>query len=107
MLQELYEYADPYSAFSMSFSLNLSHLKIYNDLQVKLPFTFLKIEMIFTIVATVLYIVAFIVLLSGFGWCTTSYPKGTHFCDARVTGGVIISLYSTDTLYTFSGVWNF
>merc|ERR1719312_1963352 len=50
--------------------------------------TFLKIEMIFTIVATILYIVAFIVLLSGFGWCTTSYPKGTHFCDARVTGGV-------------------
>ena len=76
-------------------------------MQVKLPFTFLKIEMIFTIVATVLYIVAFIVLLSGFGWCTTSYPKGTHFCDARVTGGVIKALNSTDTLYTFSGVWNF
>jgi len=63
-------------------------LQVRDFIKVKLPFTFLKIEMIFTIVATVLYIVAFIVLLSGFGWCTTSYPKGTHFCDARVTGGV-------------------
>ena len=56
--------------------------------QVKLPFTFLKIEVIFTIVATILYLIAFIVILSGFGWCTTSYSTGTHFCDARVAGGV-------------------
>ena len=39
--------------------------------QVKLPFTFMKLEVIFTLLATVFYIVAWIVVLSGFGWCTT------------------------------------
>lgn len=63
-------------------------LQVRDFIKVKLPFTFLKVEVIFTIVATVLYLVAFIVLLSGFGWCTTSHKNGTHFCDARVAGGV-------------------
>jgi len=63
-------------------------LQVRDFIKVKLPFTFLKIEVIFTIVATILYLIAFIVILSGFGWCTTSYSTGTHFCDARVAGGV-------------------
>lgn len=63
-------------------------LQVRDFIKVKLPFTFLKVEVIFTIVATVLYLIAFIVLLSGFGWCTTSHKAGTHFCDARVAGGV-------------------
>jgi len=63
-------------------------LQVRDFIKVKLPFTFLKIEVIFTIVATILYLIAFIVILSGFGWCTTSYSQGTHFCDARVAGGV-------------------
>ena len=55
----------------------------------KLPFTFMWMEVIFTLLATVFYIVAWIVLLSGFGWCTTSH-KGRHstICDARVAAGV-------------------
>jgi hypothetical protein len=50
---------------------------------VRLPFTFLQVELIFTIITTILYIIAFIVILSGFGWCA-----GNSECDARIAAGV-------------------
>jgi len=81
-------------------------LQVRDFIKVKLPFTFLKIEVIFTGVATVLYFIAFIVLLSGFGWCTTSYPAGTHLCDARVAGGVFgifnTIAYGIGTYYVYN-----
>ena len=51
----------------------------------KLPFTFLWVEFVFTCLATIFYIIAFIVLLAGFGWCA-----GANDCDARIAGGVSI-----------------
>ena len=54
----------------------------------KLPFTFMWMEVIFTLLATVFYIVAWIVLLSGFGWCTSSHARHSNICDARVAAGV-------------------
>jgi len=63
-------------------------LQVRDFIKVKLPFTFLKIEVIYTFIATILYFIAFIVILSAFGWCTTSYPKGTDYCDVRVAAGV-------------------
>ena len=54
----------------------------------KLPFTFMKLEVIFTLLATVFYIVGWIVVLSGFGWCTTSHKRSSTICDARVAAGV-------------------
>ena len=57
-------------------------------LQVKLPFTFMKLEVVFSLLATVFYIIAWIVLLAGFGWCTTSHDKSSTICDARVAAGV-------------------
>ena len=41
-------------------------------------------EYYFTVIATFLYCIAFIVLLSGFGYCAGLQPK----CDARVAAGV-------------------
>ena len=35
---------------------------------------------------TVLYFIAFIVILAGFGYCAG--PRGTNWCDARVAAGV-------------------
>ena len=64
-------------------------LQIRDFIKVKLPFTFLKVELIFTLVATVLYIIAFIVILSGYSWCSSSQKfGGSRECDARVAGGV-------------------
>jgi len=69
-------------------------LQIRDFIKVKLPFTFMKLEVVFTILATIFYIIAFIVLLSGYGWCTTSIPRGSTLCDARVAGGVFAILNS-------------
>ena len=70
-------------------------LQVRDFIKVKLPFTFLKVEMIYTIVATILYAIAFIVILAGFSWCSSSQKNtGSHFCDARVAGGVSIILYN-------------
>ena len=45
--------------------------------------------MIFTIVATFLYFVAFITILAGYSWCSNSQKaSGSHLCDARVAAGV-------------------
>jgi len=65
-------------------------LQVKDTIKVKLPFTFMWMEVIFTLLATVFYIVAWIVLLSGFGWCTTSHNTTPHntICDARVAAGV-------------------
>jgi len=64
-------------------------LQVKDVIKVKLPFTFMKLEVIFTLIATVFYIVAWIVILAGFGWCTTGHQliKST-ICDARVAAGV-------------------
>ena len=40
-------------------------------------------EFFYTVLATICYIIAFIVLLSGFGYCART-PK----CDARIAAGV-------------------
>ena len=64
-------------------------LGVRDYIKVKLPFTFLKVEVIYTAVATFLYFISFIVILAGFSWCSSSQAKsGSHFCDARVAGGV-------------------
>lgn len=63
-------------------------LQIRDYIKVKLPFTFMKLEIIFTILATIFYFIAFIVILSGYGWCTTSNTRGSSLCDAKVTAGV-------------------
>ena len=64
-------------------------LQVRDFIKVKLPFTFLKVELIFTVVATILYVIAFIVVLAGFSWCSYSQKNnGSHLCDARVAGGV-------------------
>nr|ALS05095.1 CKLF-like MARVEL transmembrane domain-containing protein 4-like protein [Centropages tenuiremis] len=60
-------------------------LQIREFIKIKLPFTFLWVELVYTTVATAFYVIAFIVLLSGFGGCA-------HFrmydCDARIAAGV-------------------
>lgn len=58
-------------------------LQIREHIKVRLPFTFLQVELIFTIITVILYIIAFIVVLSGFGWCA-----GNSECDARIAAGV-------------------
>jgi len=63
-------------------------LQVKDTIKVKLPFTFMKLEVIFTLLATVFYIVGWIVVLSGFGWCTTSHRISSTICDARVAAGV-------------------
>lgn len=63
-------------------------LQMRDYVKVKMPITFMKLEVIFTVVATLFYIVAFITLLAGFGWCTTGHSPGSNLCDARVAGGV-------------------
>jgi len=59
-------------------------LQIREFIKIKLPFTFLWIEVLYTVIATAFYVIAFIVLLSGFGGCT---DRSTE-CGARVAGGV-------------------
>jgi len=63
-------------------------LQIKEVIKVKLPFTFMKLEVIFTLLATIFYIVAWIVILAGFGWCTSSHTIRSTDCDARVAAGV-------------------
>jgi len=63
-------------------------LQVKDTIKVKLPFTFMWMEVIFTLVATVFYIVGWIVVLSGFGWCTSSHVIHSNICDARVAAGV-------------------
>lgn len=63
-------------------------LQVKDSIKVKLPFTFMKLEVMFTLVATIFYVVAWITILSGFGWCTTSHSRSSNICDARVAAGV-------------------
>lgn len=64
-------------------------LQIREFIKVKLPFTFLWIEVLYTVIATGLYVIAFIVLLAGFGWCTAVTD-----CNARIAAGVFAILNS-------------
>jgi len=59
-------------------------LQISEFIKVKLPFSFLWLEVLYTVIATALYVIAFIVLLAGFGWCAGLSTD----CDARIAGGV-------------------
>ncbi len=50
-----------------------------------LPFNWLKLELIYSIVVMFLYFTAFIAIFAGFGYCAAgNSPK----CDARVAAGV-------------------
>ena len=40
-------------------------------------------ELYYTVAATLLYVLAWIALLAGYGWCA-----GTGICDARIAAGV-------------------
>lgn len=64
-------------------------LQLRDSIKVKLPFTFMKVELVYTIITTILYFIAFIVLLAGFGNC-----PGNTICDARIAGGVF-GLFNT------------
>lgn len=59
-------------------------LQLREAISMNLPFSWLKLELIFTAGATVMYCISFIVLLSAFGYCAGDMPK----CDARVAAGV-------------------
>ena len=65
----------------------------------KLPFKFLVVEVIFTLVATFLYFVAFITILAGYSWC-----GGVHTCDARVAAGVGIISRPPHHVYIYDSV---
>ena len=53
-----------------------------------MPFTFLWVEFVYTLIATILYIIAFIVILAGFGKCAGFSP-----CDARIAAGVSLFIW--------------
>merc|ERR1711935_772527 len=59
-------------------------LQLREAIVMKLPFSWLWLELIFTAGATVMYCISFIVLLAGFGYCAGNSAK----CDARVAAGV-------------------
>jgi len=60
-------------------------LQLKDSINMKLPFSWLKLELYYTIAVTILYVLAWIVLLAGFGYCA-----GTQggICDARIAAGV-------------------
>jgi len=64
-------------------------LQLKDSINMTLPFSWLKLEYYYTLVVTVLYAVAFIVLLAGFGHCV-----GDHRCDSRTAAGVF-GLFNT------------
>ena len=74
----------------------------------KLPFTFMMLEVIFTLGATVAYIIGWIVILSGFGWCTTSHKINSTICDARVAAGVSCRCFKekNEIICFHPGVWH-
>ena len=47
--------------------------------------SFLFQEYFYTLITTVLYFIAFIVIMAGFGYCT---GRGNGGCDARMAAGV-------------------
>ena len=54
-------------------------------------------ELIFTVGATLMHIIAFIVLLAGFGFCAGTYSR----CDARVAAGVS----NSECSYSFCAIF--
>jgi len=65
-------------------------LQIKDSINMQLPFSWLKLELVYTAVAALLYAIAFIVLLAGFGWCAGDRRK----CDTRTAAGVF-GLFNT------------
>ena len=61
-------------------------LQLKDSINMTLPFSWLKLEYFYTIVVTVLYAIAFIVLLAGFGWCSGNHTR----CSTRTAAGVRI-----------------
>jgi len=61
-------------------------LQLREAILMKLPFSWLWLELVFTAIATLMYCIAFIVILAGFGYCAG--PSGPPKCDARVAAGV-------------------
>jgi len=59
-------------------------LQLREAITMTLPFSWLRLEFIFTVIATFMYCIAFIVILAGFGYCAGQSAK----CDARVAAGV-------------------
>ncbi|TRY61462.1 hypothetical protein TCAL_01778 [Tigriopus californicus] len=57
-------------------------LQMRNTIRGNMPFSWLKVELYYTILATILYFIAFIVILAGFGGCA-----GRSGCDARIAAG--------------------
>nr|ACO15478.1 Plasmolipin [Caligus clemensi] len=57
-------------------------LQLKNSIKNNLPFSWLKLEYFYTMVATILYITAFIVIFEGFGNC-----PGQTVCDERIAAG--------------------
>jgi len=80
-------------------------LQVKDTIKVKLPFTFMKLEVVFTLAATAAYLVAWIVVLAGFGWCAGANVSGS-VCDARVAAGVFgifnTIAYGLGTYLTYS-----
>ncbi len=62
-----------------------AHELLYDDLD-DLLFHFSFQEYIYTAVATIIYCIAFIVILVGFGYCS-----GSSWCDGRIAAGVRIN----------------
>ena len=63
--------------------------------------------MIFTIVATFLYFVAFITILAGYSWCSNSQKaSGSHLCDARVAAGVSTGSKQKTYIFLFKALYD-
>lgn len=57
-------------------------LQIKESIHMTLPFSWLKLEFFYTVLVVFLHIIAFIVILAGFGLCA-----GSTRCDARIAAG--------------------
>ncbi|CAB4061778.1 unnamed protein product [Lepeophtheirus salmonis] len=57
-------------------------LQLRESIKNNLPFSWLKLEYFYTLITTILYIIAFIVILEGFGYC-----PGATTCDTRIAAG--------------------
>eukprot|EP00096_Caligus_rogercresseyi_P012580 TRINITY_DN5313_c0_g1_i1.p1 TRINITY_DN5313_c0_g1~~TRINITY_DN5313_c0_g1_i1.p1 ORF type:complete len:217 (+),score=1.91 TRINITY_DN5313_c0_g1_i1:127-777(+) len=57
-------------------------LQLKSVIKNSFPFSWLKLEYFYTLITTILYITAFIVILEGFGYC-----PGYSVCDMRISAG--------------------
>jgi len=63
-------------------------LSLGEAINISLPFSWTRLEYYFTVGATVMYAIAWIVLLAGFGYCAGGRGARGARCDARVAAGV-------------------